>query len=50
MIWNNSSIIRNIYPVYFTFSPENYATFAHELNSDFIVWFILVRFVIITKG
>ena len=36
-------------PVYFTFSPENYATFA-DLNSDFIVRFILVRFVIVTKG
>ena len=36
-------------PVYFTSSPENYATFA-ELNSDFIVRFILVWFVIITKG
>ena len=40
----------NIEPVYFTFSPENYATFAQELNSDFIVRFILVRFVIVTKG
>ena len=36
-------------PVYFTFSNENYATFA-ELNSDFIAWFILVQFVIVTKG
>ena len=34
----------NIDPVYFTFSPKNYATFA-ELNSDFIVRFILVWFV-----
>ena len=34
--------------LYFTCSPENYATFA-ELNSDFIVRFILVRFVIATK-
>ena len=36
----------NIDPVHFTFSPENYATF----NSDFIVRFILVLFVIDTKG
>ena len=39
----------HIDPVNFTFSPENYATFAY-LNSDFIVRFILVRFVIVTKG
>ena len=38
-----------IHLVYFTFSQENYATFA-ELNSDFIVRFILVWFVIVTKG
>ena len=51
-ILNKSPIIRtqdNIDPVYFTFSPENNATFA-ELNSDFMVRFILVRFVFITKG
>ena len=39
----------NIDPVHFTFSPENYATFAQSW-SDFIVRFILVRFVIVTKG
>ena len=39
----------NIDPVHFTFSPEN-CHFCTEFNSDFIVQFILVRFVIVTKG
>ena len=40
----------NIDLVHFIFSPENYATFARSWNSDFIVRFILVRFVFVTKA
>ena len=41
----------NIDPVHFTFNPENYATeCCTEFSSDSIVRFILVRFVIVTKG
>ena len=40
-IWNNSSIIRtqgNIDPVYFTFSPENYATFMPVISLCDLFW------------